>query len=155
MALLCVIPSLELLLIQNQFVSSKTELLDVSIQFGSYMGLDLLQVITASLMAFPVVILCFRASALRDDPAYFIAIAALVIGWIQMFFVKDEHGNFSWGYDLAVQFAVLVTLAVSRRDVNPGRRKYINYAAYGIFAWQIVTGLSYLHDMYTTTSYKL
>ncbi len=157
-ALLAVFPSLVLLLIQQKMLSSTTKLLNISIKFGSYMNLNTTQVIVSSLIAFPVVVLLFQISLLKDAPIYFIGIIALVIGWCQMFLLKDSAGNFSWGYDLSIQFATIISLAESRKQKGKNKKivqRLINYMAYLIFGYQIFSGIKYIHIMYTTTLFML
>jgi len=162
-AFLSVLPSLVLLLIQQTWVTSNTEALNVYVKFGFFQGFEELtawwevarEVIMASVVTFPVVILLFRINWLKKDAAYFIGILALVFGWVQMYFLKSgRQGDFSWGYDLAVQFATFISLAETRNGEKNGKlRILIHYVAYLIFAYQVYTGLKYFWIIYTTNEF--
>ncbi len=154
-AFAAVLPSLILLVVQQVWVSSQTQALNVTVGFGGFTGLTPIQVVLSSLITFPVVILLFRVSLIKREPVYFISITALVIGWIQMFwFSNGPAGDFSWGYDLAVQAATIVTLAETRKgeEFNRGRN-IINRSAYVIFLYQVLTGVVYLWTIYNTTMF--
>lgn len=158
-AFISVLPSLILLLIQQIWVSMHTKALDVYIEFGFFRDYNefhtqqeiLWAVIMASLVTFPVVFLLFRFKLMKQDAAFFIVIVALGFGWFEMFFLKSaKSGDFSWGYDLAVQFATLIALMETRRGEKAGKlRKVVNYSAYLIFIYQVFTGLKYLWLVYT------
>lgn len=154
-AFIAVLPSLVLLVVQQVWVSAQTEALDVIFGFGGFTGLTPLQIAGASLVTFPVVILLFRIKLMKKDALYFISILALVIGWFQMFFFSNgPAGDFSWGYDLAVQAATIVTLAETRNgEIFARGRVVVNGAAYLIFFYQVITGILYLWNMYTYNTY--
>lgn len=162
-ALLSVSPSLILLLIQQAWVSSNTEALNVYVEFGFFQGFEELtawweiarEVAMSSVVTFPVVLLLFRLKWMKKDAAYFIGILALVFGWAQMFFLKSgRQGDFSWGYDLAVQFATFISLAETRSGEKNGKlRSLIHYAAYLIFAYQVYIGLKYFWIIYTSNEF--
>jgi hypothetical protein len=153
-AFAAVMPSLILLIIQQRFVASHTTALDTVIQFGGFSGLDASQVIAASIVTFPVVILLFRIRLMKS-PAFFISITALVVGWLQMYLLSSGNaGDFSWGYDLAVQFGTLVALAETQNRKESHRSgKIIRNAAYILFAYQIVSGIKYLWEIYTSAQF--
>lgn len=154
-AFIAVLPSLVLLIIQQLWVSTQTQALNVVIGFGGFTGLNPLQIFQASLITFPVVLILFRAKLMKKKEIYFISMVALVIGWFQMFFFSNgPAGDFSWGYDLAVQVATLVTLAETRNEDNPGKgRKIVNNVAYIIFLYQVVTGVLYMWNIYNFNAY--
>lgn len=162
-AFLAVLPALILLLIQQRWMSGHTEAINLSIKFGFFtesleFGTQqelLLAVFAASLVTFPVVILLFRIRIMKKDAFYTIAIIALVVGWLQMFFFKTGFtGDFSWGYDLAVQFATLISLSETRNGKAFGKAGiFVNYMAYCVFGYQILVGLRYLWIIYTTDKF--
>lgn len=157
-ALAAVLPSLILLIIQQSWVPTQIEALDqtyqMTIRFGGSFQLEGMEVITASLVTFPVAILLFRGSLMKREPVYFIAIVALIIGWLQMFLIAFGAGDTSWGYDLSVQFATIISLAEAKHYKEAKTyRKVINIAAYGVFAYQVWAGLQYLQKMYVTTQF--
>lgn len=157
-ALIAVLPSLVLLMMQQMWVSLNTEALNINIEFGFFSGTDLFaetivqEVLAASLVTFPVVILLFSIENMKNESVYFIAIFALVFGWLEMFFLKSgKQGDFSWGYDIAVQFATLASFIASRNSKKRGKaRKVVNFIAYLTFAYQVYTGMRYLWLIYTT-----
>lgn len=152
-ALFSVLPSLVLLVFQQIWVSSNSEALNTTIKFGGFTGMDTWQIIGATIVTFPVVFLLFRISLLKKEPAYFISMMALLIGWMQMYLLNSGvTGDFSWGYDLSVQFAVLTALAESRNG-EAVKRKIVNYASYFIFAYQVLVGIKYLWTIYTTAEF--
>jgi hypothetical protein len=89
------------------------------------------------------------------SPAFFISITALVVGWLQMYLLSSGNaGDFSWGYDLAVQFGTLVALAETQNRKESHRSgKIIRNAAYILFAYQIVSGIKYLWEIYTSAQF--
>lgn len=154
-AFIAVLPSLCLLLVQQLWVSSQTQALNVVVGFGGFTGLNPFQILCASLVTFPVVIILFRGHLLKKDEIYFISIVALVISWFQMFFFSNgPAGDFSWGYDLAVQISTIVALAETRNreEVSKGR-VIANNVAYVIFVYQIITGIMYLWNIYNTNAF--
>lgn len=162
-AFIAVLPSLVLLIIQQIWVTSHSEALNAYIKFGFFHGFEELttlgaitrEVFLASLVTFPVVIFLFRIKWMKNDIAYFIAIFTLAFGWAEMYFLKaGVQGDFSWGYDLAVQFATLVSLVETRKEGESGNaRKVFNIAMYLIFAYQVFTGMKYLLLVYNGIEY--
>ncbi len=154
-AFIAVLPSLVLLVGQQLWVTGQTTALNVQVGFGGFTGLNPYQVILASLITFPTVIILFRFQLLKKEPVYFICITALMIGWIQMFwFSNGPAGDFSWGYDLAVQAATVVALALTAKEQMSGRGRIIlNYTAYAVFLYQVITGIIYLWTIYNTTMF--
>lgn len=156
-AFVAVLPSLILLIIQQTWIPSQIEALDdayhVSIQFGGSFQLEGIEVLTSSLVTFPVVILQFRPSLLKKSPAYFIAVISLIIGWFEMFFIAFGAGDTSWGYDLAIQFATVISLAITRKYNEKPYRKIINIVAYIVFVYQVWVGIQYLQKMYTLSQF--
>lgn len=162
-AFIAVLPSLLLLIIQQRWMSLNTEAINIHIEFGFFMKYSqfdtqqrlIWAVFAASLVTFPVVILLFRLKLIKEDAFYAISILALIIGWLQMFFLKaGTTGDFSWGYDLAVQFTTLISLAETRKGEKSGKiRTCIDYLAYAIFAYQVVTGILYIWKIYTTDAF--
>lgn len=162
-AFISVLPSLILLIFQQGWMSTHTEAVNMRIKFGFFWDQVefntwqelLYAVIGASLVTFPVVILLFRMDFMRKDSFYAVSIIALAIGWFQMFFLTTGiAGDFSWGYDLAVQFATLVSLSeIKWNRESEKMRRFVNYAAYGIFGYQIITGIHYLWLIYMTDAF--
>lgn len=150
-ALVAVLPSLLLLLLQQKWASSQIKTEEIIFRFGGSFGLEGFNIITASLVTFPVVILLFRSSLMKKEPAYFIAVVALAIGWMQMYLIDFGAGDTSWGYDLSIQFATVITLAEIRNNQEEVKlhRKILNSVAYIIFAYQVWVGFQYLQRIYT------
>lgn len=69
-------------------------------------------------------------------------------------FSNGPAGDFSWGYDLAVQAATVVALALTAKEQMSGRGRIIlNYTAYAVFLYQVITGIIYLWTIYNTTMF--
>lgn len=146
--MLAVAPTLILLVVQQLFVTTNTGMLNIKLQFGSFSNFNFLEVIGVSLATFPVPVLLFRPQFLKNNFAYCLSMIALLIGWLQMFFLTNgSSGDFSWGYDIAVQLATVISLA-STRDHDTNRM--IKYAAYVIFAYQVLSGILYMLLAYKT-----
>lgn len=162
-AFMAVLPSLILLILQQSWMSAHTEAVNMRIKFGFFWEQAefgtwqelLYAVLGASIVTFPVVILLFRIYSMKKDSFYAISIIALAIGWFQMFFLTTGiAGDFSWGYDLAVQFATLISLSeIEWHSDFEKSRHFVNYAAYGIFGYQVITGIRYLWLIYTTDAF--
>lgn len=154
-AFIAVLPSLILLVVQQLWVSTQTRALNVVIGFGGFTGLDPLQVLLSSLVTFPVVLILFRAKLMKKKEIYFISVMALVFGWFQMYFFSNgPAGDFSWGYDLAVQIATIVTLAETRNGEHFSKgRKIANNLAYIVFLYQVATGILFLWKIYNFNVY--
>lgn len=147
-----VLPTLLFLLWQQIYVTDNTGMLKIRIIFGSFSNFTLPQVICVSLVTFPVPILLFRKKLFQINETYLVAMMALLIGWIQMFFLSNGgSGDFSWGYDLSVQFATVVALAASRTLKEENHfLKYVRYIAYVIFIYQVFSGVQYMMMAYET-----
>lgn len=152
---IAVLPSLLLLLFQQLWVSSQTQALNVVGGFGGFTGLSPVQIILSSLVTFPAVILLFRVNQIRKEPVYLICLIALIIGWIQMYWLSNgSSGDFSWGYDLAVQAATIVALAETRKTEETCKgKKIVNNIAYAVFLYQVITGIIYLWTIYNTAEF--
>lgn len=138
-----VMPSALLLVIQFAYLSANTEAVNTQIVFGGFTGLSPLEVIMASLATFPVVIVLFSAKTFKQNFFYRTSILALVIGWLQMFLLTNgRSGDFSWGYDLAVQFSTIVTIACAIN--NDSMAKWRKYLGYVLFAYQVFCGIQYI-----------
>jgi len=137
-----VLPSLVALLWQMTYVSGETADISMHFEIGGFSGLDFPHILMASVATFPVVLVLFSVSDFKENIYYRVSIIALVIGWLQMFMLSDgPSGNFSWGYDLAVQFATLTTLAMA---MGGTKNKVRTYIAYALFALQVVSGIHYI-----------
>ena len=151
-SLAAVMPSLLLMVGQLFFMQRySTVLHEVKVQFGSFSGFSVKEAMCVSLVAFPAAFILLNKELIKKNMAYQIAMFALLLGWLQFFFFHDgAAGNFSWGYDLAVQFATVVSLACSRIPVE---RKPLFYKsrkgiAYVVFGYQVFTGFQYIVIMY-------
>ena len=142
LALAAALPSALAMLWQFTYASGSTEAMHVRISFGSFSEFTPVEVVMVSLATFPVPILLFSRKIFLRESAYRMAYYALLIGWLQMFFLTNGiSGDFSWGYDLAVQFATVVTLACAQKSEMAAWRKWI---AMGIFAYQAFCGICYV-----------
>ena len=141
-ALIAALPSALAMLFQFTFVTDSTEAMHVVLSFGSFSEFTPLEVLAVSLATFPVPLILFSPKIFRKEMGCQVAYFALVIGWIQMFLLTNgPSGDFSWGYDLAVQFSTLAALAYVAKYKMPAWRRGI---AWGVFAYQTVCGLIYL-----------
>lgn len=153
--LLLVSPSLVLMLVQNIYIGNNTSALDVKIQFGSFAGFGVLESIATTVIMIPSVILLLEYKRIISSKAVLLSLLALVVGWIQMYFFSNGgSGDFSWGYDLAVQMATIVFLAdaFSKKATglwNIGKRTL----ALGVFGYQCIVGIQYMHLVYITGNY--
>ena len=155
LSLAAVAPSILLMIWQLFFIQRYSAALhEIKVQFGSFSGFSVKEAVGVSLVAFPVVIVLWNKELIRRNTAYQVALLALLVGWVQFFFLNDGiAGNFSWGYDLAVQFATIVSLACSRILVERNGLviKTKKWIAYVIFAYQVYTGMQYILIMYQNT----
>lgn len=136
------VPSLVLLVWQFTYVSSSTSAMKLQVVVGGFTGMNLSEVIFASLATFPVVLILFSAKDFKENIFYRTSILALVIGWLQMFLLTNgPSGDFSWGYDLAVQFATVTSVACTMSNSTAKWRKYLGYFA---FAYQVFCGIQYI-----------
>lgn len=146
LSLLAVIPSAILLLFQFVAPIPGGRTLSVGIQFGSFSNFTWRQVICVSVVTFPVPIILFCRRALKENVYYQVSMIALLIGWLQMFCLTNgPTGDFSWGYDLSVQFATLVSVICAiKYDVSKWRR----WTGYFVLLYQSVCGIIYMVDVY-------
>lgn len=153
--LLLVSPSLILLIWQNLFVLSNTVALDVKIQFGSFAEFGVAESIATTIVVIPVVILLFDYKRIVSSNVMLISCIALVIGWLQMYFLSNgKSGDFSWGYDLAVQMATIVVLAdMASGKASNSWMKIRRVAALVLFGYQCIVGIQYMHLVYITGNY--
>ncbi|MBQ6094535.1 MAG: hypothetical protein IJL09_03975 [Lachnospiraceae bacterium] len=148
MAFLAVLPSLILMLWQFCFITDDTVAIKVHFSFGSFSEFTPLEVVVVSLVTFPVPIILASKKLFVSDVTYRLAIYALVIGWFQMFFLTNgPSGDFTWGYDLAIQFATVVALVSAFKAKLPQWRWTLAFMA---LVYQVVCGLSYLSTVYRT-----
>lgn len=124
-------------------LGSVSALLDnVKFQFGSFSGFNLEEVAKVSIVTFPVPIILISFKLFRANSIYRVSMLALIIGWMQMFCLTNGmSGDFSWGYDLAVQTATIVALACTRTYKIAKSRKIL---AYSVYAYQVFCGIQYL-----------
>lgn len=155
---LAVTPTIITLFLQQSWVIRSSELLSTSISWGGYAGLDTLQVLASSLVTFPIVIIGFSIKRFWESHIYQVSIIALIIGWLQMFLLSEgSSGNYTWGYDLAVQFSTLITIAflmkeVQERGIVFKARVIVCLMVYG---YQIFEGIQYLGLIYAGKNYYI
>lgn len=154
-SLAAVAPSIVLMIGQLIFIQRNSAVLhEIKVQFGSFSGFSVKEVVGVSLVAFPVVIILLNKEFFKTNITYQTALLALLVGWGQFFCLDDGiAGNFSWGYDLAVSFATIVSLAYSRMTPKGNLLVYKmkKWIAYAVFAYQVYTGLQYILIMYQNT----
>lgn len=144
--LITVFPSIVLLLWQYSFMSDETSMMELKVQFGSFSGLSFWKVIGATLVTLPIPIILFSARNMKKCLEYRVAMIALGIGWIQMFFLTNgPTGDFSWGYDLSVQLATIVAMLLAICENN---KKGVKWSALVIFVCQTITGIQYMYLLY-------
>lgn len=142
-SLVLVLPGVAMLLFQKEFTKTDLLLEPIHFKFGSFSDYSLGEVIIVSLIMFPVVLILFKKSNLKNS-VYLLSIIALIIGWLQMFFLTDgPDGNMAWGYELAVQFATAVSLSMwswtSKMKVFSRR----NIAGI-VYLYQCIVGVVYI-----------
>lgn len=143
-----VIPAIMLLLYQFIYTTNNTIALKMEIRFGSFSEFTPQEVLMVSLATFPVPIILFSIKAWKKSVSYQIAMCALMIGWFEMFFLTNgPTGDFSWGYDLAVQFATIIAIACSMKYKMIIWRRGL---AYILFFYQSICGIQYLMKIFIT-----
>ena len=141
-ALAAALPSAALMLWQIVVVKDETAAMEVVVRFGSFAEFTPLEVLCVSLATFPVPLLLFSPKIFGKERTYRLAYYALAIGWLQMFFLSNgSSGDFSWGYDLAVQFSTVIALALSQKHRLPLWRRML---ALAVFLYQVACGVAYL-----------
>ena len=141
-ALAAALPSAALMLWQIVVVKDETAAMEVVVRFGSFAEFTPLEVLCVSLATFPVPLLLFSPKIFGKERTYRLAYYALAIGWLQMFFLSNgSSGDFSWGYDLAVQFSTVIALALSQKHRLPLWRRTL---ALAVFIYQVACGVAYL-----------
>lgn len=111
--------------------------------FGGYSHLSPVQVVAVSFATFPVPLILFSKQGIKENIYVRLATIALCVAWLEFFFIENgPSGDFSWGYQLAVQFATVVSLLYSiyMRKIN----KYRLGTAIILFAYQFVCGIWYI-----------
>ena len=155
--LVAVIPSAVLLIYQQKFMTSNTVAFSqFAIKFGSFSEFTPKEVLFVSLVTFPVPILLFNLRYFRENKLYQMSMIALLVGWIQMFFFTNgPSGDFSWGYDMAVQFATFMSLVVAISDEKHKKwfLKILHCGAYVVFAYQVICGIMYWRIVFSTLEY--
>lgn len=142
-----VLPSGALLIAQFMYLSANTEAVKTQFIFGGFTGLNPIEVVCASIATFPVVIILFSVKEFKNNSFYRLSIIALVVGWLEMFLLTNgPSGDFSWGYDLAVQFATVVSIACSMNNIAMAKwRKYVGYL---VFVYQVFCGVQYIIEVH-------
>lgn len=118
----------------------------IEIALGSFSNFSFIDVIRVSAAAFPIplflLVVCRRGQMFRDEFMQ-LAYITLLIGWIQMFTLTNgPHGDFSWGYDLSVGLATVMSVGYV---LNRLYGKWKMYAAGTIYAMQVLAGLHYFY----------
>ncbi len=141
-----VVPSLILLMAQYIFATTYTNAMGMHFKFGGFSGLGLREIVSVSIATFPVVIILFSKKAFQDNYYYKIGLGALLFGWVQMFFLSTGFtGDFSWGYDLAVQFSTLISLSCAVKYSVPKWRRWLGYT---VFGYQAICGIMYFMQVF-------
>ena len=141
-ALVSVIPSIAVLFWQFNAITGASTIATFGIQFGSFSNFRPMEVLAVSLATFPVPLLLFSSKIFSKDCYYQLAYLALAVGWIEMFFLTNgPSGDFSWGYDLAVQFSTVIALVCAWKYKLPGWRRTL---AGLIFCYQVLCGIQYI-----------
>ena len=140
--LLLVTPTLILLL--YQYTLSFSNNLTMIIRFGSFLRLDLISVIIASLavLAFPIIHLLTNYKKIKYKVLLIMGYSTFLMGWMQQYFldVKEfSYGDFSWGYFISIFLLYLVTLI----DLK-GHSVKTNILTYAIYIIQFFFGVIYL-----------
>lgn len=147
-ALLAAAPTLILLMMQQMFVSNHTGMLNINVHFGSFSNFNLTEVLCVSIVTFPVPVLLFCMKSFKHNFAYCLSMVALLIGWLQMFCLTNgSSGDFSWGYDISVQVATVISIANAGNDK---KKRFIRCLAYLVFAYQVLSGIMYMLLVYQT-----
>jgi len=151
--LIAVLPSIIAMIWQIFYMDEAEDPIRLSVMVGGFTGLDFLHIVYASLASFPVVIVLFSYRDFKENVFYRVSVLALVIGWIQMFFLSNgPSGDFSWGYDLSIQFATVISLALA---MNGAKNKVRTYIAYALFAVQVVSGIHYIALVFTKLDFLI
>ncbi len=125
-------------------------------RFGQKLGVNdpfnVIQVagVTVAACAVPLLALFFalvRDRSLFRDPSFWIALVALLVGWVERFFFSNgPHGDFAWGYYGAIQIATVVSLAALLRSGKI--RFWMKGLALCAYAYQICCGVVYCYNIY-------
>lgn len=140
-AIASVIPSVLVLLWQLIAISGVSPIASFAVNFGSFSNFSLGEVIAVSLATFPVPVLLLSKEMFSKDRSYQLAYLALAVGWVQMFFLTNgPSGDFSWGYDLAVQFSTVIALVCA---LKYRFNKWRIVCAGAVFLYQVLCGIQY------------
>lgn len=138
-----VLPAGILLIWQFVSLTSVTQAVKIEVIFGGFTELALLEVFAASIATFPAVIILFSLKDFKENAYYKTSVLALLVGWLQMFLLSNgPAGDFSWGYDLAVQFATVVSIACAMN--NPSMSIWRKGIGYLVYIYQVVCGIQYI-----------
>lgn len=146
-ALVSVIPSIAVLFWQFNAITGASTIATFGIQFGSFSNFRPMEVLAVSLATFPVPLLLFSSKIFSKDHYYQLAYLALAVGWIEMFFLTNgPSGDFSWGYDLAVQFSTVIALVCALKYRFARWRIFVSG---GIFLYQVICGIQYIIQVFS------
>ena len=146
LTLLAVLPTMALMLWQFYFISSDSVAFETRVSFGSFSEFTPLEVLLVSLATFPVPIILASKKLFTSDMCYRLSTYALVVGWLQMFFLTNGRtGDFTWGYDLAIQFSTTIALVSAYKAKLPQWRWTL---AFMVFLYQTACGISYISVVY-------
>lgn len=127
---------------QNQVGNS------LRISWGGFSEFTTIEVICVSIATFPTVLatLVVLRKDIKKSESLQVSLLILLIGWLEMFFLTDGgSGNYSWGYDLAVGFATLCSLAnIQNFQIKKIERCFI----YFMYLGQVITGIYYFVENY-------
>ena len=111
------------------------------IHVGGFSDFTWPEIFKVSLATFPVPIILFSWKHLKKNSFYRVAMLTLLFGWHEMFFLSNgPTGDFSWGYDMAVQLATAVSLGISLKY----KQKLRMGITYAVYAYQVLCGFYFM-----------
>lgn len=159
---LCVLPSLVVLLIQNQVLYSGDSESGIAIDIGySFLrtGNPYAKIILG--LAFPLIVLFMNYKDVTKDKIY----GSIWMMWLVSFceygiFIETgkrmNHGNFAWGmiFCTFLVFVISVYKILCNQEQRKIRKGYY-YLAYGVFVCHVISGLYYFVQLMQGESYML
>lgn len=153
----CVLPSITILLIQNQILYGKDTGNGIAIEIGYTMreiANPIMMVILG--LAFPLLVLLKNHKELIYDKIYGSIWGMWVIAFLEYFLfvetgLRKNHGNFSWGMMFATYMLFVVSIyklicnhaALKKEKAASLRSKVYMASAYGILFCHLISGLYY------------
>lgn len=154
-----VFPSLLVMLLQYIYMGKTTSEVTMHFQFGGFSNFTFSEIIFVSIATFPVVlILLHKRNFAVEQHWYLTGMLALLVGWLEMFFLTEGNaGNFAWGYELAISYATLVSLAAAFKEMEDIKSSKIslfrNGLAVVVLLYQVLVGVIYVYTVYRTGNY--